>query len=127
MSNQLAKGTGVDVFTTGAVALTEGVHVKFSAGLIVIATGSDVGIGVTLADSEIGADVAVALFGSGEIAFVAAHDNAITAGLKVVAAAAGRFDGGGATGTYLGVALEDSTAQDHLIKVVLGVPSVTVA
>jgi hypothetical protein len=127
MSYQLAKSSGVEAFTVGASALTEGSHVKLTASLLVVAGASDVGVGVILHDAAAGEQASVALFGTGEIAFVLAHDNAITAGQKLVAAASGRFDGGAATGTYVGVALEDSTAQGHLIKAVLGVPSATVA
>ena len=127
MSYQLATNSGVEAFTVGASALTEGSHVKLSSGLLVVAGASDVGVGVILHDAAAGEQASVALFGTGEIAFVLAHDNAITAGLKLVPAASGRFDGGGATGTYVAIALESSSAQGHLIKAVLGVPSVTVA
>lgn len=127
MAHTLATEKGIAPFTVGASALTKGQHVKLSSGLLVVATGSDVGLGVLLEDAAAGELASVALFGTGEIAWVEAHDNAITAGQLLVAAASGRFDGGGATGTYIARALEAATAQGHLIKAVLGVPSVTVA
>lgn len=122
MSYTLAQETPIVSIEAGA-ALTQGQLVKISSGTVVANTGSDIPFGVLLDDVASG-DQASVYVGTGDIVYVEAHDNAITLGQNLVAAAAGRVDGAGATGTFLGKALEASTAQGHLIKAVIHTPTI---
>lgn len=122
MPYALAKETAIISIEAGA-ALTKGQLVKLSSGTVIANTGSDIPFGVLLEDVASGAQASVYV-GMGEIVHIQAHDNAITQGQYLVAAAAGRVDGAGATGTFIGRALEASTAQGHLIEAVILTPTI---
>jgi len=122
MAYSLAQDTAIVSIEAGA-ALTQGQLVKLSSGTVVANTGSDIPFGVIL-DTVASGDEASVYVGMGEIVYLQAHDNAITQGQYLVAAAAGRVDGAGATGTFIGRALEASTAQGHLIKAVILTPTI---
>ena len=106
-------------FPVGASALTKGKLVKTPGALVVAAVSTDTAVGV-VEDGASANDTEcnVCLFG---ITRVEAHDNAISKGDLLEAAAAGRVDTHSTTSTkpVIGMALEDSNSQGHLIEVFL--------
>jgi len=101
--------------------IAKGKCVKLSSSVLIVTTGNEAFVGIT---TEVGyASKDVRLAGAGSIVLCLAHDNAISEGQWLVAAAAGRVDGIAATTTaiqYLvGIALMASSAQDDLIPVLL--------
>lgn len=123
VQTSLARDTAVKRFTAAAKLLC-GQRVAFDDGELVVASGTTVGAGVVLGDTEIGEEASLVFFGSGHPAYVRAADGAITPGQTLIAVASGRLDAG-TTGNIVAIATEASTAQDHLIEAILGVPSVT--
>ena len=122
MAYSLAQDVAI-VSVEAGVALTQGQLVKLSGGTVVPNTGSDIPFGVITDDVESGEQASVYV-GMGDIVFVEAHDASITQGQYLTAAAAGRVDGAGASGTFIGRALEASSAQGHLIKAVILTPTI---
>ena len=104
--------------------LRQGQLVKLVAGKVVATVATDTNaFGVCLEAVAAGEEASIYV-GVGEIVYMEAHDNAITAGETLKLAAGGRVDGG-ATGNCVGMALEDSTGQGHLIECVR-LPNTTV-
>lgn len=109
-------------FVAGAAALTKGKLVKTPAAVVVTAVSTDDYVGVV----EDGCDASatecnVCLQG---ITRVEAHDAAIAKGDLLEAAAAGRVDTHSTTSTkpVVGMALEASNSQGHLIEILLFPP-----
>lgn len=120
MSHQLARDNAIFPIKAAA-ALSKGQAVKLDGNYqIVAATGSDTPHGYLTEDVASG-DYGSVYVGTGEIAYVQAHDNAIVPGTLLIPAAAGRLDGG-TTGNIVAKALEASTAQGHLIQAVILTP-----
>lgn len=122
MAYSLAQDVAI-ISVTAGTALTQGQLVKLSSGTVIANTGADIPYGV-ITDAVASGEQASVYVGCGNIVYVDAHDNAIVAGQYLVAAAAGRVDGAGATGTFIGRALQASTAQGHLIKAVILTPTI---
>jgi len=105
----------------GGTEVARGTCVKISSSVLAVTGSNEAFVGIT---DEIGvANRNCRVAGVGSIVLALAHDNAITEGMWVVPAAAGRVDGIAATTTtiqYLvGIALMDASAQDQLIPVLL--------
>lgn len=119
----MASTTFTQVTTTlpaGASALSQYALVKTPAGVVVSAAVTDDCIGVVQNGADADAtEVEVCLFGKTR---AIAHDGNISKGDLLMAEASGRVDGhdGTTANPVIGVALEDSNAQDDEILIFLG-------
>jgi len=106
-------------FPVGASALAQFKLVKTPGGLVVGAAATDDCVGVVQDGADANAaGVSVCIFGETS---ALAHDGDIAKGEFLEAAAAGRVDTHSTTSTkpIIGIALEDSAAQDDEIRIFL--------
>lgn len=110
-------------YPVGASALTKGSMVDTATGLVVTTSATDIALGAMEADAEANATAGLVCdFG---ITHTLAHDGNIAKGDLLELAAGGRVDTHSTTSTkpVIGIAREDSAAQDDLIETFLFPPS----